>query len=574
MDSGFVDTGDTIASDSAVESGTTSDPDAGRDAGGDVAAFVRYTGPDDYCPGSAHCATEGDGVLYVGAARELINPTLVESAWTDSNNNGLYESGEPFVDLNGNGLFDATWIAGFSSSRPATGMHDDLEARALALRSGDTLVAVVSLDIVGLFRDDIERIRSHSSLQELGIDHVIVASTHLHEGVDTVGLWGRSATESGVNRTYQTLVVERAARAVRSAVLAARQPNARALIRVAQTPTANAMMDTRDYVSDTRDPVIFDPTLTLVQFVRDDASRETIATWVNWAAHPEYTGSRNNLLSADYVHTLRETLERGDTGLGLAGVGGTTVFVNGALGGQVGPGDAAPLGRDNMPVRMGGFAKAEACGLRVAQLGLEALETARRGDNEGLVVGPTPVRYRTARTYARVTNRLYWLGFQFRVLARELTNFNRNYPPGMSNVPWVESRVSYLQVGPVATITAPGELHPELWIGSADMRWSWGQPRVTETENPPDFGRAPPPPYLRDDMLANPEVRYAFVSGLAQDFLGYIVADWNFALHPTSPYLSRAAGHHYEETNSIGPDSQEHLFGPMVSLARWRAPAR
>jgi hypothetical protein len=72
-------------------------------------------------------------------------------------------------------------------------------------------------------------------------------------------------------------------------------------------------------------------------------------------------------------------------------------------------------------------------------------------------------------------------------------------------------------------------------------------------------------------MLANPGVRYAFVSGLTEDFLGYIIADWNYVLHPTSPYTRQAAGDHYEETNSIGPDSQEHLHGPMMDLARMGA---
>ncbi len=78
----------------------------------------------------------GDGVLYVGVARGLINPTFVDREWTDTNGNNLYEPGEPFVDTNANGEFDGTWIAGFSSGRPATGSHDDLEVRAMAFRSG------------------------------------------------------------------------------------------------------------------------------------------------------------------------------------------------------------------------------------------------------------------------------------------------------------------------------------------------------------------------------------------------------------------------------------------------------
>jgi hypothetical protein len=86
----------------------------------DAAPFVVAPGVDDFCPGASHCASGGDGTLYVGVGRASINPTFVETRWTDSNGNGLYEPGEPFVDTNGNGEFDGTWIAGFSSGRPAT----------------------------------------------------------------------------------------------------------------------------------------------------------------------------------------------------------------------------------------------------------------------------------------------------------------------------------------------------------------------------------------------------------------------------------------------------------------------
>ncbi len=569
--------GDAVADVQSTGDAVVADVPTVEDVPDDVPTVVRdvpppipYQGPDDFCPGSPHCANVGDGNLYVGVGRELINPTIIETQWTDVNRDNLYQLGEDFVDTNGNNAFDGTWIAGFSSGRPALGQHDDLEARAIAFRYNDVIVAQVALDIVGLFRDDMERIRRHPMLVGLDIDHVIVSSTHLHEGVDTVGLWGRSPTEAGVDPTYQSLLVERAARAIRTAVTMAQLPTSRALMRPAQGLTVDAMMDPRAYVSDTRDPVILDPTLTLVQFVRESAPSQTIATWVNWASHPEYTGARNNLLSADYVHELRRVIEEGDVQAAVAGIGGTTVFINGALGGQVGPGDASPLDRMGMPIRAGGFPKAEAAGRTVAVLGLRALQTAQLGMDSGLIRGATAVSYRTAKIYARILNRVYWLGFQFMVVDRELAYFNRRYPPSLTNIPWAESRVSYLQVGPVATITAPGELHPELWVGAMDMRWSFGLPRVSEVENPPDFARAPPPPYLRDLMLANPGVRYAFVSGLSQDFLGYIVADWNYVLSPRSPYVERATGDHYEETNSIGPDCQEHLHRPMMELARWR----
>ena len=72
---------------------------------------------DDRCPGAAHCTGTGDNVLHVGASKQLINPTLIETAWDDANANNLIDPGETFTDTNGNGEFDAIWIAGFGMSR-------------------------------------------------------------------------------------------------------------------------------------------------------------------------------------------------------------------------------------------------------------------------------------------------------------------------------------------------------------------------------------------------------------------------------------------------------------------------
>ena len=67
-------------------------------------------------------------------------------------------------------------------------------------------------------------------------------------------------------------------------------------------------------------------------------------------------------------------------------------------------------------------------------------------------------------------------------------------------------------------------------------------------------------------------VRWAFDTGLGDDFLGYIIARFNFVVAPVLPYLAEARGDHYEETNSIGPDCEAHLQRPMMELARWRPP--
>ena len=542
--------------------GDAGTPDAGTTE--DVPPPIAYGGPDDWCPGREHCRPTGDGRLRVGVARELINPDIVEREWTDTNRNNAYDMGEAFVDVNGNGSFDATWVAGFGNGRPAVGSHDDLEVRAIAFRYNDTTVALAVLDCVGYFINHMDQVRAEPALQGVDVDRVIIASTHDHEGVDTVGLWGPRAAVSGLNPAYMALVRQRTALAVRRAVEAVRP----ARMRVAQVLTVDPTTgSTMAYVNDTRDPVLFDPTVTVAQFVDDADPTRTIGAWVNWSSHPEYGGSRNNLLSADYVHALRQTIEEGVAADSLPGLGGVAVFQNGALGGQVGPGGGvAPRGADGMPIAESGLPKAMAAGRNVGALALRALAS------DGVEASVTAVSYRTAPIHCRTENTLYGILYSQRTIERELFNYNERRAIGAGNYPWVRSRVTYLQVGPVAMISAPGELHPELWIGT-DPRWSWGRPTLTETVNRPDLTMGPPAPYLRDLMLMNPDVRYAFVGGLTEDFLGYIVPAYNFVVNPIVPYLAEAMGQHYEETNSVGPEVERYLNGPMRELARWRPPA-
>ena len=47
------------------------------------------------------------------------------------------------------------WMAGFSQGRSATNVHDPLVAAAFALDDGHRRVAVVSVDSIGIFHDDV-----------------------------------------------------------------------------------------------------------------------------------------------------------------------------------------------------------------------------------------------------------------------------------------------------------------------------------------------------------------------------------------------------------------------------------
>src|SRR5438309_11080972 len=105
------------------------------------------------------------------------------------------------------------YIAGFGHNRKATAVADPLMARAVVISDGKTKIALACIDVVGFFHASTQQVRSRLT----GFDHVVVSSTHNHEGPDTLGLWGSSAFTSGVDAEYMKKLEDGIVAAVQAA---------------------------------------------------------------------------------------------------------------------------------------------------------------------------------------------------------------------------------------------------------------------------------------------------------------------------------------------------------------------
>jgi hypothetical protein len=195
------------------------------------------------------------------------------------------------------------WIAGYGHGRQATGIHDDLWARVIVLTveegTQQKTIALVSLDLIGYHFPQVLKIREMFARNHEGtkIDHLMVACTHVHEGPDTMGLWGETQQLSGINPAYLELVNA----VVLETVQAACRNRKPAQIRF-------GAVEARGYLRDTRLPTVKDETVLFLQ--AQDLQGKTIGTLVNWSSHPEVLGGGNTLITSDYPHYLRESLEK------------------------------------------------------------------------------------------------------------------------------------------------------------------------------------------------------------------------------------------------------------------------
>jgi hypothetical protein len=95
-----------------------------------------------------------------------------------------------------------TRMAGFSARQgPSRGVHDDLFVKTLVVSGGETSVALVTCEVIGVDRPLVEEIRRRAARQTgLPAESILIAATHTHSGPVLQGeyeeFFVRSAVES------------------------------------------------------------------------------------------------------------------------------------------------------------------------------------------------------------------------------------------------------------------------------------------------------------------------------------------------------------------------------------------
>ena len=466
-----------------------------------------------------------DGQVRAGIAIVDITPELGET-FTDLNGNNEFDGclddpeakgedcDEPFDDVDGDGTFEPVWIGGFGPLRPMLGVHDPIYARALVLSFDGQYIVLVSLDLVGLATQRIHEARDALAKDGFDGDRLIVASSHDHGSPDTMGLWGDpEAFVSGLNQDYQALLAVSIENVAREA--------AAKMVPVSLRVGATQMRDEspkwfngknfggknpvaimHGLIYDGRDPVVVSDQLLVLQGM--GADDEAVFTLTNWSGHPETRGDNNNLLTSDYVHTLRGYLEDkyGGTAMHLPEcLGGMQSTLSGdvplvdemgehqfqscdaeavadaedteCFGLKVG---APRLDSDSEPVPQ--WAERESWEF-VHSLGIHLGEAAAKALEAGEAIAAAPIMLEVEDFSVPITNATYNLLGPFDIFdlgqADAVYDAERcpEYISGDTKLGCIITRTFRARIGPVGFSAVPGELLPELAWGfpDEDSRW-------------------------------------------------------------------------------------------------------
>ena len=212
---------------------------------------------------------------------------------------------------------------GAGPSKPASRKIGELTVRALVFENDGTRVAICSTDFLGFPGVLCSKVRR----QVPGIDpeNILIAATHNHSGPDCYG-FPDSSGKTAADIEYLNDICKKLADAINEAA-GKLQP---AHVKIA-TGKARGKIAYNYYAEK-----LYDPRCDVIQFL--DSEGKPLATFVNYACHPEVIGAGQGILSPDFVGPLYDRIGQR--------AGGVGIFVNGALGGMVTADCRGPDGRD------------------------------------------------------------------------------------------------------------------------------------------------------------------------------------------------------------------------------------
>ncbi|HXE10530.1 MAG TPA: neutral/alkaline non-lysosomal ceramidase N-terminal domain-containing protein [Bryobacteraceae bacterium] len=287
-------------------------------------------------------------------------------------------------------------LAGFAARKGnCQGVHDELLARALVIESGSTAVALVSLDVIAVASDFVEKVRrTIASRLPIALAAILISSTHTHAGPVTVSTFFNP--DESLDASYMSRFEDAIVRAVEDAW----QSRFAARIGIGSGTVEGLGVNRRTI---DRKPVDREAGIVKVE----DEFGKVKAILVNYGCHPTVLGPDNLLASGDFPAAAIERLEA------QLGPGSFAMYVNGAQG-DISVGHSSELSAIGVVTPNRTFERATELGHNLGNVVLEALPTIATKRSvplrfetltAGLPIKPYPDPSQTARELRQAEER-------------------------------------------------------------------------------------------------------------------------------------------------------------------------
>lgn len=408
------------------------------------------------------------------------------------------------------------YVGGYRINHPATGVLDPMMAKAVYIddNTGRGGVVICQIDSVGVFRPDVMEIRNRlpDFCAQTGCRSINICSTHDHAGIDTMGLWG-PLPRSGRNKAQIEKMYEGAVLAIQKAYAARRDGD---------LYYGFTEID-RELFRDSRLPEVFSNKLHRVRFVPKDGGREIF--FVNFSSHSESLLGKNTLISADFPAYIAAEVEKE--------AGADMVYTVGAIGGLI---MMRPMDENNIlsTKKTGAYLGKALCAIQNEKKLEPTVNLLRQEfyipcDNH-VLLGASKIHIIPVDAYATGE------GLLNQSLLTEMT---------------------YMEIGSLKMLLIPGEPFPENVYG--------GYLSAEESADGKD-------PAINPRPICEIAGEELMILGLANDEIGYMPPPNDFHLDKELPYINqhtdRFDRRHYEETNSLGPNTARRIAEVFEDMMR------
>lgn len=197
-----------------------------------------------------------------------------------------------------------SWLTGFGLRiNPSDGLHDTLMARALLLDDGETKIAIVSCDLIGILAPAVAKLRARIAAQSIiPANNIVISCTHTHSAPATMAFRG---VLGYINHHWWASAQDKIVALV-AGLEAQLQP---ATLRHGTTQVEGISYNRQDQTH----PI--DRTLTAIAV--DDAKGSRLATLVNFALHPVTLSYGNHKISGDVPGEAMRRTQQAHGGIAL-----------------------------------------------------------------------------------------------------------------------------------------------------------------------------------------------------------------------------------------------------------------
>ena len=319
------------------------------------------------------------------------------------------------------------YFSGGQAKLLATGVHDDLHVKALALSDGTDTTVIVGADMLLVPPNVAEAVRREVARQTpLTANNILFGASHTH---DSVGAWGPGLAAFVTGGKYDPKVVTFLTAAFTQAILDAYK-------NLAPAKMAHGSFNAEQFIHNRARKASVDSRLSYLVVEKEDGKRCML---LRYSAHPTTVGSHFTQFTAEFPGYLQSTLEKA--------LPNTTVeYIGGSLGSS---GPNAPQGSSDIE-------RAQAMGEGLAKMVLANVD-------------PANLKWQTNVEVASIGIPVALPPFQMRVTPKLRLSPMLPWLLGVPHEGWMQS----VRVGDMFFVGLPGDFSGEI---SADWAaWAAGK---------------------------------------------------------------------------------------------------